>query len=80
MFFKRTLFDKSFRLEDNLLIFKNTVCFNYKNIYDDNYVVQGFTISRDYCMISAYSKFKSKSRVYLYEKNGMFISTFINVL
>ncbi|MBQ6840496.1 MAG: hypothetical protein IJO63_00060 [Bacilli bacterium] len=72
MFFKKTLFDKCFKLDDNLLLFKNTICFNYKNIYDDNYVVQGFTISRDYSLVSAYNKFHAKSRVYLYEKNGKF--------
>jgi hypothetical protein len=72
MFFKKTLFDRCFKLDDSSLLFKNTICFNYKNIYDDNYVVQGFTISRDYSLVSAYNKFHAKSRVYLYEKNGRF--------
>ena len=51
MFFRRILFDKSFKLDDNNLIFKNCIGFNYKNIYDDNYVAQGFTISNDFCII-----------------------------
>lgn len=72
LFTKKSLFDRSFLLNDDKLLFKNCICFGYKNIYDDNYVVQGYCISRDYCMISAYNKFKAKSRVYLYEKNGMF--------
>ena len=67
--FRKKLFDNIFKLDDDLLVFKNTICFSYKNIYDDNYVVQGFTISRDYAMISAYNKFKAKSRIYLYGKN-----------
>lgn len=70
--FRKKLFDNIFKLDDDLLVFKNTICFSYKNIYDDNYVVQGFTISRDYAMISAYNKFKAKSRIYLYGKNGVF--------
>lgn len=72
LFKKKMLFEKSFLLDDKSLIFKNCLSFSYKNIYDDNYVVQGFTISRDYCMISAYNRFKAKSRIYLYEKNGVF--------
>lgn len=72
LFFKRKLFDNTFRLDNDKLLFKNTICFSYKNIYDDNYVVQGFTISRDYAMISAYNKFRAKSRIYLYEKSGVF--------
>ena len=72
MFFRRILFDKSFKLDDNNLIFKNCIGFNYKNIYDDNYVAQGFTISNDFCIISAYSKSHDSSRIYLYEKNGSF--------
>lgn len=72
LFSKRKLFDKTFLLDDKSLLFKNCISFCYSNIYNDNYVVQGFTISRDYCMISAYNKFKAKSRIYLYEKNGVF--------
>ena len=72
LFSKKTLFDKSFRLDDDILLFKNTIIFNYKNIYDDNYVVQGFCIAKDYCLVTAYNKFKAKSRVYLYEKTGIF--------
>ncbi|MBQ2910081.1 MAG: hypothetical protein IJE53_04690 [Bacilli bacterium] len=72
LFSKRKLFDKTFLLDDKSLLFKNCINFSYSNIYNDNYVVQGFTISRDYCMISAYNKFKAKSRIYLYEKNGVF--------
>mgnify|MGYP003318198011 CR=1 FL=1 len=66
------MFDKSFRLDDDNLLFKNTIIFNYKNIYDDNYVVQGFCIAKDYCLVTAYNKFGAKSRVYLYEKTGIF--------
>ena len=72
LFSKKTLFDKSFRLDDDILLFKNTIIFNYKNIYDDNYVVQGFCIAKDYCLVTAYNKFGAKSRVYLYEKTGVF--------
>ena len=72
LFSKKKLFDKTFLLDDKSLLFKNCINFSYSNIYNDNYVVQGFTISRDYCMISAYNKFKAKSRIYLYEKNGVF--------
>lgn len=72
LFFRKKLFDKTFRLDDEKLLFKNIISFSYKNIYDDNYVVQGFTISRDYAMISAYNKFGAKSRIYLYEKSGVF--------
>ena len=72
LFSKKTLFDKSFRLDDDNLLFKNTIIFNYKNIYDDNYVVQGFCIAKDYCLVTAYNKFGAKSRVYLYEKTGVF--------
>lgn len=72
LFFRKKLFDKTFRLDDEKLLFKNIISFSYKNIYDDNYVVQGFTISRDYAMISAYNKFRAKSRIYLYEKSGLF--------
>ena len=72
MIFRKSLFDRCFKLDDNSLLFKNTICFNYKNIYDDNYVPQGFTISRDYSLVSAYNKFRAKSRIYLYEKNGKF--------
>ena len=72
LFFKKTLFERNFNLSDNELLFKNIVSFNYKNIYDDNYVVQGFTISRDYALVTAYNKFHAKSRVYLYEKTGVF--------
>lgn len=72
MIFRKPLFNRFFKLDDESLLFKNTICFNYKNIYDDNYVIQGFTISRDYSLVSAYNKFHAKSRVYLYEKNGRF--------
>ncbi len=71
IFSRRSVFDKNFILEDTF-IYKNCVCFDYKNIYDDQYTVQGFCIARDYCMISAYSKMWAKSRIYLYEKNGVF--------
>lgn len=72
IFRRKSLFDKIFQLDDKELIFKNCLNINYKNIYDDNYVVQGFCISRDYCLVSAYNKFGAKSRVYLYEKTGVF--------
>ncbi len=72
LFFRKKLFDKTFRLDDEKLLFKNIISFSYKNIYDDNYVVQGFTISRDYAIISDYNKFRAKSRIYLYEKSGVF--------
>lgn len=71
LFSRKSMFDKYFTL-DNTFLYKNCICFNYNNIYDDGYVVQGFSISRDYCMISAYNRMRAKSRVYLYEKNGMF--------
>ena len=72
LFSKNKIFDNIFKLDDDELLFKNCITFSYKNIYDDNYIVQGFTISKDFCLISAYSKFKSNSRVYIYEKNGIF--------
>ena len=70
-FSRKSIFDKNFILEDTF-IYKNCICFDYSNIYNDQYTVQGFCIARDYCMISAYSKMKAKSRVYLYEKSGLF--------
>lgn len=72
LFSKNKIFDNIFKLDDDELLFKNCITFSYINIYDDNYIVQGFTISKDFCLISAYSKFKSNSRVYIYEKNGIF--------
>lgn len=72
LFIRKSLFDKSFSSDDDNLLYKNTLCFNYKNIYDDNYVVQGFCIAKDYCLVTAYNKFGAKSRVYLYEKTGVF--------
>lgn len=72
LFSKNKFFDKSFSLDDDNLLFKNTIIFNYKNIYDDNYVVQGFCIANDYCLVTAYNKFGARSRVYLYEKTGVF--------
>ena len=72
LFTKKKLFDNYFKLDDDKLLFKNCISFSYKNIYDDDYVVQGFTISKDFCLITAYNKFKSNSRVYIYEKNGFF--------
>ena len=72
LFSKNKIFDNNFKLDDEKLLFKNCITFSYKNIYDDNYVVQGFTISKDFCLISAYNKLKDNSRVYIYEKNGVF--------
>lgn len=71
LFSKKSCFNKNFKLTDDF-IYKNCVNFNYSNIYNDRFVVQGFCISRDYCMVSAYSKDKLKSRIYLYEKSGLF--------
>lgn len=70
-FSRRGYFEKDFKLNDNF-VYKSCIGFNYSNIYKDEFVVQGFCISKDYCMITAYSKYKSYSRVYLYEKNGQF--------
>lgn len=72
LFTKKSIFNKNFLLENDELLFKNTICFNYKNIYDDNYVVQGFCIVKDYCLVTAYNKFGAKSRIYLYKKTGVF--------
>ena len=36
LFFRKKLFDKTFRLDDEKLLFKNIISFSYKNIYDDN--------------------------------------------
>ena len=68
---KKSYFDKHFKLDDSH-IYKNCVNFDYSNIYNDKFVVQGFCIAKDYCLVSAYSKIKLNSRVYLYEKNGNF--------
>lgn len=71
LFLRKCHFDKNFKLS-NELIYKGCVNFNYENIYNDKFVVQGFCISKDYCMISAYSRDNLNSRIYLYEKSGSF--------
>ena len=43
----------------------------YVRIYNDKYIVQGFCVTSEYFLISAYSKGKF-SRIYLYKRNGIF--------
>lgn len=71
LFSKKCYFDKNFKLTEEF-IYKSCVNFDYSNIYKDNFVVQGFCISKDYCMVSAYCRCKLNSRIYLYEKSGSF--------
>ena len=43
---------------------------DYSNIYKDGFTVQGFCVTSDYYLVSAYSK-GCLSRVYLYKKDGV---------
>lgn len=43
---------------------------DYSNIYKDGFSVQGFCVTSDYYLVSAYSK-GCLSRVYLYKKDGV---------
>lgn len=71
LFSNKKMFDKNFVLNTEFF-YKRCICFSYDNIYSDGYVCQGFTITVDYCIISAYSKNGFNSRLYLYERNGKF--------
>lgn len=45
---------------------------SYKKIYNDGYTPQGITIVDGMCLISAYNKDNSNSRIYMYDKNSKY--------
>lgn len=57
---------ESFKYKDNI-----NLSINYTNIYKDGFIVQGFCVTSDYYIISAYSK-ECLSRIYLYNRDGFF--------
>ena len=57
---------ESFKYKDNI-----NLSINYTNIYKDGFIVQGFCVTSDYYIISAYSK-GCLSRIYLYNRDGFF--------
>lgn len=70
VFFKKLYFN-GFRCEK--FNYKEDISLNvdYSNICNDGFIVQGFCVTSDYFIISAYSK-GFFSRIYLYKRNGVF--------
>lgn len=74
--FKKAYFDKQVILSNS---YDGNICSNvdYINIKNDGYMVQGFSLVKEYIIISAYNKdyfSKGKSRIYFYcSKSGQYL-------
>ena len=72
MFYKKSYF-KKFNCNDKDFEYKQDISltFDYSNIREDGYIVQGFCVTDKYYLISAYYhdlKNKKNSRIYFYDK------------
>lgn len=71
IFFNKSYFDNKFLLDDKI-DGDSFLSVDYSVINDDDYVVQGFVMIRDFFLISAYyrknKRDKKKSRIYFFER------------